>query len=57
MIESLLYLCASRPDIMFTVSLLSRFMHTASHIHFSIVKRGLGYIRGTINYGVWFLKD
>ena len=28
LIGSLLYLCASRPNIMFTVSLLSKFMHT-----------------------------
>nr|XP_048320128.1 secreted RxLR effector protein 161-like [Ziziphus jujuba var. spinosa] len=57
LIGSLLYLCASRPDIMFSVSLLSRFMHAPSHMHYSAAKRVLRYIRGTIDYGVWFLKQ
>ena len=56
LIGSLLYLCASRPDIMFAVSLLSRFMHSPSQIHFSAAKRVLRYIKGTADYGVWFFK-
>ncbi|XP_060675774.1 secreted RxLR effector protein 161-like [Ziziphus jujuba] len=57
LIGSLFYLCASRPDIIFSVSLLSRFMHASSHMHYSAVKRVLRYIRGTVDYGVWFLKQ
>lgn len=47
-----MYLTATRPDIMFAVSLLSRFMHCASEIHFQAAKRIVRYIKGTTNYGI-----
>ena len=47
-----MYLTAARPDIMFAVSLLSRFMHCASEIHFQAAKRIVRYIKGTTNYGI-----
>lgn len=55
-IGSLLYLSATRPDIMFVASLLSRFMHSPSQVHFRAAKRVLRYIRGTTDYGLYFLK-
>ncbi|RVX14481.1 Retrovirus-related Pol polyprotein from transposon RE1 [Vitis vinifera] len=39
LIGCLMYLTATRPDIMFSVSLLSRFMHCASEVHFQAAKR------------------
>ncbi|RVX00264.1 Retrovirus-related Pol polyprotein from transposon RE1 [Vitis vinifera] len=39
LIGCLMYLIATRPDIMFSVSLLSRFMHCASEVHFQAAKR------------------
>ncbi|KAL4387529.1 hypothetical protein GQ457_09G029200 [Hibiscus cannabinus] len=56
LIGCLLYLTATRPDIMFAVSLLSRFMHCCNVSHFKAAKRVLRYIKGTSNYGVWFKK-
>ncbi|WRX30249.1 Reverse transcriptase [Theobroma cacao] len=38
LIGSLLYLTASRPDLMFTASLLSRYMQAPSEIHFQLRK-------------------
>ena len=56
LIGSLLYLSATRPDLMFSISLLSRFMHSPSKIHLGVAKRVLRYIRGTLDYGLWFVK-
>jgi len=51
-----MYLIATRSDILFVVSLLSRFMHCASEIHLKATKRILRYVKGTIDYGVKFEK-
>ncbi|XP_049367923.1 uncharacterized mitochondrial protein AtMg00810-like [Solanum verrucosum] len=56
LIGCLMYLTATRPDILFVVSLLSRFMHCASEMHLRVAKRILRYIKGTIDYGVKFEK-
>ncbi|OAY26667.2 hypothetical protein MANES_16G057275v8 [Manihot esculenta] len=53
-IGCLLYLAASRPDIMFITSQLSRFMHNPSQRHFKATKRVLRYVKGTSNLGIWF---
>ncbi|KAK2976087.1 hypothetical protein RJ640_009519 [Escallonia rubra] len=52
MVRNLLYLTATRPDIMFAASLLSRFMQAPSHFHLGATKRVLRYIQGTIDYGI-----
>ena len=52
LIGCLMYLTATRPDIMFAVSLLSRFMHCTSEVHFQAAKRIVRYIKGTTNYGI-----
>ncbi|XP_016730871.1 uncharacterized mitochondrial protein AtMg00810-like [Gossypium hirsutum] len=52
----LLYLTATRQDIMYAVSLLSRFMHCCNVAHFKAVKRVLRYVKGTFNSGVKFEK-
>ena len=51
LIGSLLYLCASRPAIAFTVNMLSRFMQSPSDMHFKCAKRVLRYIQGTLDMG------
>ena len=56
-IGCLLYLTATRPDIMYAASLLSRFMHSPSEIHFKAAKRVLRYIKGTLDYGLFFGKS
>lgn len=54
LIRCLMYLIATRPDIMYAMSLLSRYMHCASEIHFQAAKRILRYVKGTIDYGIRF---
>ncbi|XP_021889958.1 uncharacterized protein LOC110808697 [Carica papaya] len=54
LIGCLMYLTATRPDIIFTVSILSRFMHCASEMHLKAAKRVMRYIKGTVNFGVKF---
>ena len=41
LIGSLLYLIATRPDLMYAISMLSRFMHASSQTHFRVAKRML----------------
>ncbi|XP_017620624.1 secreted RxLR effector protein 161-like [Gossypium arboreum] len=57
LVGCLLYLTIIRPDIMSSVSLLSRFMHCCDVIHFKVAKRILGYVKGTLNYRVKFEKE
>ncbi|CAL9018208.1 unnamed protein product, partial [Prunus brigantina] len=56
-VGSLLYLTATRPDIMFAASLLSRFMHSPTKKHMGIAKRVLRYVQGTLSYGIEFTRD
>ena len=44
MIGSLLYLCASRPDIVFSVGLCARFQSNPKESHMTAVKRILRYL-------------
>ncbi|KAH9783348.1 Integrase catalytic domain-containing protein [Citrus sinensis] len=54
MIGSLLYLTASRPDIMFSVCLCARFQSCPKESHMLAVKRIFRYLIGTINLGLWY---
>ncbi|KAK4380842.1 Retrovirus-related Pol polyprotein from transposon RE1 [Sesamum angolense] len=54
LIGSLLYLTATRPDIMFATSLLSRFMQSPTQVHYAAAKRTLRYLRGTKDFGIWY---
>ncbi|KAL4183531.1 hypothetical protein AMTRI_Chr11g155550 [Amborella trichopoda] len=49
-----MYLTYTCPDIMFPVSLVSRFMHNPFVHHLGAVKWILRYIRATSNYGIWY---
>ncbi|KAG6418595.1 hypothetical protein SASPL_120799 [Salvia splendens] len=55
-VGSLLYLCATRPDIMLASGMLSRFMNSPSQIHLGAAKRVLRYIKGTTNFGIKYVK-
>ena len=54
MIGSLLYLTASRPDIMFAVCLCARFQANPKESHMKALKRILKYVKGTLKLGLWY---
>ncbi|XP_015057565.1 uncharacterized protein LOC107003807 [Solanum pennellii] len=56
LVGCLMYLTATRPDILYVVSILSRFMHCSSEVHLKAAKQVVRYIKGTTNYGVKFQK-
>ena len=56
LVGSLLYLTATRPDLMFPAGLLSRFMSSPSSVHMGVAKRVLKYIKGTTNLGLRYSK-
>ena len=56
MIGSLLYITASRPDIMFATCLCARFQDNPKESHLIIVQRIFKYLKGTPNHGIWYPK-
>ena len=57
MVGSLMYLTATRPDLMYAVSLISRFMANPTQLHFAVAKRIMRYLKGTMEYGIWYKKE
>ncbi|GJW56881.1 putative ribonuclease H-like domain-containing protein [Tanacetum coccineum] len=57
MIRSLMYLTASRPDIMFAVCTCSRFQVTPKMSHLHAVKRIFRYLKGQSKLGLWYPRD
>ncbi|XP_071739797.1 secreted RxLR effector protein 161-like [Rutidosis leptorrhynchoides] len=56
MIGSLLYLTASRPNIMFSVCLSAKFQENPKTSHVKAVKRIFRYLKGTMHLGLWYPK-
>lgn len=56
LIGCLMYLTATRPDILNAVSILSRFMHCASELHLKAGKRVIRYVKGTSYFGIKFTR-
>lgn len=56
MVRSLLYLTASRPDIMFSVCMCARYQSAPKESHLKAIKCILRYLHGISKYGLWFSK-
>jgi hypothetical protein len=56
MIDSLLYLYASRPDIMLSVCMCARFQFDRKECHLMVVKRILRYLVSTPCFRIWYPK-
>nr|GEZ14320.1 retrotransposon protein, putative, unclassified [Tanacetum cinerariifolium] len=57
MIGSLMYLTASRPDIMFAVSACSRHQVSPLTSHLNVVKKIFKYLKGQPNLSLWYPRD
>jgi hypothetical protein len=57
MIGILLYITASRPDIMQAVGMVGHFQSAPKQSHLSAVKRIFKYLRGTMTYGLWYPRN
>ncbi|GJZ17240.1 putative ribonuclease H-like domain-containing protein, partial [Tanacetum coccineum] len=57
MIRSLMYLTASRPDIMFAICACAMFQVTPKVSHLHTVKRIFRYLKGQPKLGLWYPRD
>ena len=56
MIGSLLYVTTSRPDVMQAVGQVARFQAAPKETHIIAVKRIFRYLKGTMDFGLWYTK-
>ena len=56
-IGSLLYLTASRPDILFSVCMCARYQSNPKESHMIATKRIMRYLKHTSTLGLWYSKD
>jgi len=56
-IGSLMYLTASRPDIMFATCLCARYQSKPSMSHLNAALRILSYLKGCQDKGLWYPRD
>ncbi|KAH9672319.1 hypothetical protein KPL70_017676 [Citrus sinensis] len=54
LVGSLRYLTCTRPDILYDVGLVSRYMENPKTTHFKATKRIICYIKGTTNFGLLY---
>ncbi|GJR20299.1 zinc finger, CCHC-type containing protein [Tanacetum coccineum] len=57
LIGSLRYLLHTRPDLSYSIGLLSRFMQDPKDHHLKAVKQVIRYIRGTKEHGIIYKKE
>ncbi|GJS57205.1 copia protein [Tanacetum coccineum] len=57
MVGSLMYLTACRPDLVFAVCMCARYQASPTKKHLEALKRVFWYLKGTINWGLWYPKD
>ncbi|KAA0026212.1 putative mitochondrial protein [Cucumis melo var. makuwa] len=54
LVGSLRYLTCTRPDILFSVGLVSRFMESPTTTHLKVAKRIIRYLKCTFDYGLFY---
>ena len=57
LVGSLMYLTATRPELMYMVSLINRFMASPTELHLQAAKRVLRYLKGTVDLGVFYRNE
>ncbi|KAE8666712.1 Ubiquitin carboxyl-terminal hydrolase family protein [Hibiscus syriacus] len=56
-VGNLMYLTSTRPDLMYSVSLISRYVESPTEMHWQTTKRILRYVRGTVDLGILYKKQ
>ena len=56
-VGSLIFLTYTRPDITYSVSLVSRYMTNPCEIHMKVAKRILRYVKDTLNFGIHYYSS
>jgi hypothetical protein len=57
LVDKLIYLIVTRPNITFVVSLVSQFMHASMTTHLEAVDRILRYLKKSPYQGIWMKKN
>ncbi|GJR79204.1 hypothetical protein Tco_0149989 [Tanacetum coccineum] len=57
MVRALMYLTASRPDIVHATCYCARYQPKPTEKHLTAVKRTFRYLKDTINMGLWYPRD
>ncbi|GJZ22129.1 hypothetical protein Tco_0559168 [Tanacetum coccineum] len=57
MVGSLMYLSATRPDIVFAVCMCAQYKAKPTEKHLHAIKWIFRYLKGTIHMGLWYPKD
>jgi hypothetical protein len=57
LVGRLIYLCHTRPDISYAVSVVSRYMHDPRSGHLDAVNQILRYLKGSPGKGLWFKRN
>ena len=56
LVGSLKYLTATRPDLIYSVNLVSRYMENPGALHLAAAKRILRYVKGTNGFGIQYKR-
>ena len=56
-IGNILYVTTTRPDVMQVVGVVSRFNSAPKETHVAAVKIIFRYLKGTMDYGLWYPKS
>nr|GEV60335.1 uncharacterized mitochondrial protein AtMg00810-like [Tanacetum cinerariifolium] len=57
MVEALMYITTSRPDIVYATCYCARYQPKPTEKHLTAVKRIFRYLKNTISIGLWYSKD
>jgi hypothetical protein len=57
MVGNLMYLSVTRPDLMFGIGLISRYMERPTTLHMQAIKRILRYVKGSVNLGIHYRRE
>ena len=56
LVGSLIYATITRPDLSFSITVLSQYMADPKESHLKAAKRVLRYLKGTFNYGIEYVS-